>query len=193
MTSWCYFSASMKFTSTTSLLSILLCSVLAVSSILAQENVWEEEVIVERPHEVRNSHLVCHLAENLNYDGPDEEPKAHFIANLKQKKYTMKGCQIHMKYVELCVPSTKKVYDFGGTKFPGVLKKVSPVPIKNDLLCYSVTCRGRSQAPRFQPVADQFGVKRLRFLRERFRVCVPAWKLVKPVTGSSLVPLEIYD
>ena len=169
-----------------SILLSILCSVLAVSNIFAED-------VVERPPEITNSHLSCRKAKNESYNPNLANPAADFIANLQQQDYTLKKCTINLKNVELCVPSTKKLYTIAGTPgFPAELKNVDPQVVKNDFLCYIMKCKGNG-APEYQDVGDQFGKKRIRFTGKKFRVCVPAWKLTYAENEDELKPIIIED
>ena len=123
------------------------------------------------PAEVRNSHLVCHLALDPE---PLRPPLIALIANEAQEEYSLRTCRVFFRSVELCVPATKKVSS--DQNFPPELINLKPQELKNDFICYTMRCRP-SEAPEVQEAANQFGKYKVEIKRTRQKVCIPSWKL----------------
>ncbi len=131
------------------------------------------------PIEVTDSHLICRKANNLSYNITAPVPEAAFLANRIQRKYSLQKCKVKTKKVEFCVPATKRLYNANQIPYPyRPLSLVKAQELKNDFMCYIMTCKVRDDDVVFQKVADQFGLKKLKFSKaQKYRVCVPAWKL----------------
>lgn len=128
--------------------------------------------------EVRNSHLNCFRG---NFDAPFQfKAIVDLKANQKQNQYSVRGCRVKTKKIDLCVPSTKKILQ-SDTTYPKIINDVQAQSLKNDFICYYLKCDpdlNLAELPVEQPAADQFGVKYFQFKNTmKFRVCVPAWKI----------------
>ena len=130
--------------------------------------------------EVVNSHLNCFrgfLDEAFQF-----KALVNLKANEQQIDYSLEGCRVKSKKIDLCVPSTKKIIQTSA-EYPSIIYDVKPQQLKNDFICYRLKCNRElnPQLPVEQPAADQFGIKYFEFgdmnVKNYFRLCVPAWKI----------------
>ena len=135
-------------------------------------------LVLAQEIQIQQSHLTC--VPGLQSNNLIFAAKVRLKANYVQRQYSLRKCMVDYKKVDLCIPSTKMIYMNETTaEFPKeVLEGVQPQRIFNDFLCYNLKCRGQKMPPpRLQKAVDQFGVKKLRLTKNRYRLCVPAWKL----------------
>ena len=139
--------------------------------------VMMNNVSAQVPNEVPNSHLTCRRGLKLNENNAFQA-KVQLQANEMQLAYSLNKCKISYRKAALCVPSTKGIIETTSTyPFNYLTDNIFPQTLFNDFICYKMKCKPQ-QLLEFQGAADQFGYKRIR-LTNRFKLCVPAWKLDK--------------